>query len=106
VLDPRETIRQVVADVRAGAAIGVVASRFHAAVARGAVEACLRTAAAHGTDLVVLSGGVFQNRRLLEAVGAGLDAGGVRVLTPQLLPVNDGGVAYGQAAVAARRLAA
>ena len=106
VLDPRETIRQVVADVRAGAAVGVVASRFHAAVARGAVEACLRTAAAHGTDLVVLSGGVFQNRRLLEAVGAGLDAGGVRVLTPRLLPVNDGGIAYGQAAVAARRFAA
>jgi hydrogenase maturation protein HypF len=106
VLDPRETIRAVVADVRRGTAVGVIASRFHAALARGTVEAALRAASAHGTELVVLSGGVFQNRRLLEAAGAGLEAAGMRVLTPQLLPVNDGGIAYGQAAVAARRCTA
>jgi hydrogenase maturation protein HypF len=53
----------------------------------------------------VLSGGVFQNRRLTEAVGAGLHAAGARVLTPERLPANDGGIAYGQAAIAARRLA-
>jgi hydrogenase maturation protein HypF len=106
VLDPRETIRQVVADVRGGTAVAVIASRFHAAIARGTVEACLRSARACGTDLVVLSGGVFQNRRLLEAASCGLDAAGLRVLTPQMLPVNDGAIAYGQAAVAARRSAA
>ena len=106
VLDPRETIRTLVADVRAGTAVGAIASRFHAAIARGTVEACLRAASAHGTDLVVLSGGVFQNRRLLEASSAALDRAGVRVLTPALLPLNDGGIAYGQAAVAAQRCAA
>ena len=106
VLDPRETIRALVADVRAGTAVGAIASRFHAAITRGTVEACVQAAAAHGTDLVVLSGGVFQNRRLLESVSAGLAGRGVRVLTPALLPVNDGGIAYGQAAVAARRCAA
>ena len=75
--------------------------RFHRAVAGATVEACVALAAAHGTEVVVLSGGVFQNRRLLESVSAGLAAAGLRVLVPERLPVNDGGISYGQAAVAA-----
>ena len=55
---------------------------------------------------MVLSGGVFQNRRLLESVSTGLHAAGLRVLVPRRLPVNDGGIAYGQAAVAAATLRA
>ncbi len=47
---------------------------------------------------------MFQNRRLLESVSAGLAGAGLRVLVPQRLPVNDGGIAYGQAAVAAATL--
>jgi hydrogenase maturation protein HypF len=53
---------------------------------------------------VVLSGGVFQNRRLLESTLAALAGRGLRVLVPELLPPNDGGISYGQAAVAAARL--
>ncbi|MGI8428797.1 MAG: carbamoyltransferase HypF [Solirubrobacteraceae bacterium] len=104
-LDPRETIRALTADLSAGAPPGVVAARFHGALAHGAIQACVQAAGDQGTELVVLSGGVFQNRRLLEATADGLRAAGLRVLTPQLLPVNDGAIAYGQAAVAARRLA-
>ena len=51
----------------------------------------------------MLSGGVFQNRRLLEATASGLHAAGLRVLVPELLPPGDGGISYGQAAVAARQ---
>ncbi|HEY6397149.1 MAG TPA: carbamoyltransferase HypF, partial [Solirubrobacteraceae bacterium] len=105
VIDPRETIRAVTADMDAGTAIGAIASRFHATVAAATVEACSVAAAAHATDLVVLSGGVFQNRRLLEAVLSGLDRIGLRALVPERLPVGDGGISYGQAAIAARRLA-
>jgi hydrogenase maturation protein HypF len=103
VLDPRETIAAIAAEYAAGIPVGVIAGRFHNAVARGTVQACQQLASAGGTDLVVLSGGVFQNRRLLESAAAGLDAAGLRVLTPERLPGNDGGIAYGQAAVAARR---
>jgi len=103
VLDPRETVRAIAAEVAAGIAVDVIAARFHNTVARGTVQACQQLASAAGTDLVVLSGGVFQNRRLLETAAAGLDAAGLRVLTPERLPGNDGGIAYGQAAVAARR---
>jgi hydrogenase maturation protein HypF len=52
----------------------------------------------------VLGGGVFQNRLMLEGVSAALRASGVQVLAPEVLPANDGGLALGQAAVAAARL--
>ncbi len=49
----------------------------------------------------MLSGGVFQNRLLLERTVERLTATGLRVLIPERLPPNDGGISYGQAAVAA-----
>jgi len=106
VIDPRELIREACADVAAGVGAGVVASRFHATIAAVTVDSCSALAEATGTDTVVLSGGVFLNRRLLESACAGLDARGLRALTPERLPIGDGGVSYGQAAVAARRMAA
>jgi hydrogenase maturation protein HypF len=104
-IDPRETIRALSTDVEAGVALGAVASRFHAALSAATVEALVCVASSEGCDLVVLSGGVFQNRRLLEAVMAGLHAAGLRAITPERLPVGDGGISYGQAAVAARLMA-
>ncbi len=104
-IDPRPTIAAIAADVRRGLAAAVVATRFHGAIAHATVQACAFAASDHATDLVVLSGGVFANRRLLEGVLAGLRAAGLRALVPRRLPVNDGGISYGQAAVAAARTA-
>jgi hydrogenase maturation protein HypF len=106
VIDPRPAIEAVAADVDAGVPAGAISARFHAAVAQATVTVCTRLAAARGTDRVVLSGGVFQNRRLLNSVSAGLERAGLRVLVPERLPVNDGGIAYGQAAVAAATMEA
>jgi hydrogenase maturation protein HypF len=105
VIDPLEALRALIADVERGTSVRVVASRFHAGIAAATVVACTAAAAAAGTETVVLSGGVFQNRRLLEATAAGLHAAGLRVLMPQLLPPGDGGISYGQTVIAARRLA-
>jgi hydrogenase maturation protein HypF len=105
VIDPREAIRAIAADVTAGEPVSAIATRFHTGVADATVHACSHAALAHGTDLVVLSGGVWQNRRLLETAAAGLRSQGLRVLIPERLPVNDGGISYGQAVVAARRTA-
>ena len=55
----------------------------------------------HAATTVVLSGGVFQNALLLERTSAALAEKGLRVLVPLRLPPNDGGISYGQAAVAA-----
>lgn len=76
----------------------------HAAVADATARACAAIADRRGVDTVVLSGGVFQNRRLLEGVALALHLSGLRVLAPERLPANDGGISFGQAAIAARRV--
>ena len=104
VLDPRETVKSVVADLADGVSVAVIASRFHASVAAGTARACAQACSECGVETVVLSGGVFQNRRLLESVLERLNGLGVRALVPELLPVGDGGIAFGQTAVAAAQL--
>ena len=101
VLDARETIRAVARDAAGGVATGVIAARFHRALADAVARACVEIAARHGTDVAVLSGGVLQNVRLLEGTSTRLEAAGLRVLVPERLPPNDGGISFGQAAVAA-----
>jgi hydrogenase maturation protein HypF len=104
-LDPRPLFEAILEDLRHRVAVGEIAAGFHTALAEATVLACRRAAAERDARRVVLSGGVFQNRRLLETVAAGLARAGLRVLVPRRLPVGDGGISYGQAAVAARRLA-
>ena len=102
VLDPRPMLRAVVVDLDVGSPVAVVSARFHAAVADATLSACSTVAAARGLDTVVLSGGVFQNRLLLERTATRLHAAGLRPLVPERLPPGDGGISFGQAAVAAR----
>jgi hydrogenase maturation protein HypF len=102
-LDARQLISAVGAEIEAGVAPARVATRFHNGLADGLAAACARIAGERGLDTVVLSGGVFQNRRLLERTSAALGRSDLRVLIPRLLPPNDGGVSYGQVAVAAAR---
>jgi hydrogenase maturation protein HypF len=103
ILDARATILSVVDDLRAGSAVETVAGRFHAAIAAASARACAILAERHGHATVVLSGGVFQNRLLLDAASTALEREGLRVLVPERLPPNDGAISYGQAAVAAAR---
>jgi hydrogenase maturation protein HypF len=88
-------------DLMDGRAREEIAAAFHEGVAAVAVEACAR-AAQPGT--VVLSGGSFQNRRLARSVRERLAHAGFEVLEHRRVPPNDGGISYGQAAVAAARL--
>ncbi len=103
-LDPRPMLGEVLEDLAAGVSVRTIAGRVHAAVADATVRACARAAVEAGVDTVVLSGGVFQNRRLLEGCLAGLRDTGLRVLVPELLPIGDGGIAFGQVVVAAAQL--
>ncbi|HEX7582064.1 MAG TPA: hypothetical protein VF321_03165, partial [Gaiellaceae bacterium] len=86
----------------AGRRVEEIAARFHETIAAAAATAC---AEAGGPATVVLSGGSFQNLRLLESTRRRLEALGFRVLSHRLVPPNDGGISYGQAAIAARRIA-
>ncbi|HEV3053205.1 MAG TPA: carbamoyltransferase HypF [Solirubrobacteraceae bacterium] len=102
-IDPRGAIEAIARDVGSGVVVGAIAARFHNGIARATVEACIAAASAAGLDRLVLSGGVFLNRRLLEACIAGVQDAGLRVLVPEKLPPGDGGISFGQAAVAAAR---
>jgi hydrogenase maturation protein HypF len=106
ILDPRGAVRQIAADAAAGVEVSNVAAGVHAAMTAVTVDACARLAADRGLDRVVLSGGVFQNRLLLESAAGELSRRGLEVLAPSAFPPNDGGMSFGQAAVAAARTAA
>ncbi|HEX2126756.1 MAG TPA: carbamoyltransferase HypF [Thermoleophilaceae bacterium] len=99
-LDARPTVLAALRDAEAGGGAPLVSARFHNALAAATAGSCERVAAAAGVDAVVLAGGVFQNRLLLERTSDRLAAAGLRVLVPQRLPPNDGAISYGQAAVA------
>jgi hydrogenase maturation protein HypF len=100
-LDPRPTIAAVISELAAGDPVASIAARFHGALAAATVRGCVEIATAGGLSTVVLAGGVFQNRLLLERVAAGVEDAGLRVLTAERLPPNDGAISYGQAAIAA-----
>lgn len=101
VLDARALIDSVMADLARGVPAGVIATRFHNGLADATVRACSAAAVERRLDVAVLSGGVFQNRRLIDRTAAGLAAAGLRVLVPSRLPANDGQISFGQAAVVA-----
>jgi hydrogenase maturation protein HypF len=90
-------------DVAAGRARAEIAAAFHEGVAAVAARACAEAA---WPGEVVLSGGSFQNLRLLGSVRRRLEGLGFRVLEHRRVPPNDGGISYGQVAVAAARLGA
>jgi len=96
-------------DLRCGAAAGAMAARFHRGLARGIVRMVEMLTAAMAADgrprpAVALTGGVFQNAILFEQVVTGLQARDFQVLTHSQVPCNDGGLAFGQALIAAARL--
>jgi len=103
ILDPRPAIIAVLADLAAGVPVGTISARFHAGLARSTAQVVALIAREAKLDIAVLSGGVFQNRLLIELTVPALEAEGLRVLVPERLPPNDGQIAYGQVAVAAAR---
>jgi hydrogenase maturation protein HypF len=89
--------------------VGVMAARFHRGLANSIVRMVEQLSAqVSGIDaplpVVALSGGAFQNRILFERVLAGLRAKRFHVLTHSQVPCNDGGLALGQATIAAARM--
>jgi hydrogenase maturation protein HypF len=103
IYDPVPTVAAVATGVAAGTPVGVLAARFHATLVAVTAALCERVRRDTGLRTVCLSGGVFQNRLLTEGLRAVLSADGFEVFTNQRVPAGDGGISYGQAAVAAAR---
>ena len=101
-LDWRPLLAALLAAQAGGVTIGGMAYRFHDTLA----AAIVAVAELAGEERVVLSGGCFQNRVLVERTVARLAAGGFRPYWHQRIPPNDGGIALGQAYAALAALAA
>ncbi|MBL9147953.1 MAG: carbamoyltransferase HypF [Phycisphaerae bacterium] len=100
-LDDRDLLGALIRDRRAGRPETEIARAFHLGVASGFAEAAVGAARDSGCRTVALSGGVMQNRIVTSALARHLDAAGLSTLCHRLVPPNDGGIALGQAAIAA-----
>ncbi|WP_306316478.1 MULTISPECIES: carbamoyltransferase HypF [unclassified Streptomyces] len=106
VYDPAPTLTAVLERRAEGEPAPVLAAAFHATVAEATAALVERVVADGGPRTVCLGGGCFVNRRLLQGTSRLLRAQGLRVLAGSAVPANDGGISFGQAAVAAARLRA
>src|SRR5438105_2979868 len=101
-----DVVRAVVDDLLRATPVAMIAARFHATLVDIIERVCRRLRERTGVGAVALSGGVFQNGRLLASAVDALETAGFEVYSHRQVPSNDGGLALGQAAVAARRLSA
>lgn len=81
-----------------------LALHFHRRLAGMIVSACEKAREETGINTVALSGGVYQNKLLLDYSVTMLEERGFHVLRHHLLPPNDGGISLGQAVAAMRSL--
>ena len=105
VLDPAPVTVGIVEGLRAGIAPADLAAGFHQAVIRATAAAVRHCAGEAGIATVGLTGGVFVNRLLLHGLRETLAKTGYEVLTHRIVCCNDGGLALGQATIAAARQA-
>ena len=105
ILDPKPLFEALLSGIEADAPTDRLALDFHIAIARASARIASEICTREGIDTVALSGGVFMNRLLLQLLTRELKDAGLAALVPHTVPVNDGCIAYGQAAIARARLA-
>jgi hydrogenase maturation protein HypF len=110
-IEPLPMWRAILGDLTLETPPPLMAARFHKGLAKAVIAMVIRLAQQDGAegalfDTVALTGGCFQNRILFELVAAGLERAGFAVLSHRQIPANDGGIALGQAAIAAAHLIA
>lgn len=105
ILDPQPLIESLLNGIEAGTPADRLALEFHIAITHATTHIACEICNRENLDTVALSGGVFMNRLLLQLLTHELKDAGLAVLAPHAVPVNDGCIAYGQAAIARARLA-
>lgn len=103
-IDVRPMIEEIVNDVSTSYDVGEISAAFHRTMATIVIEGCQRIRALDGLNRVCLSGGTFQNLRLLGQTVFGLRECGFEVFVHHRVPPNDGGISLGQAVIANARL--
>jgi hydrogenase maturation protein HypF len=104
VVRTQDVIRGIVEDLLRETPPATISARFHATLIDILLQVCTRLRRRTGIGAIALSGGVFQNAWLLGGALDTLETAGFEVYSHRNVPPNDGGLALGQAAVAARRI--
>lgn len=91
----------IASDITSGLPNGLISFKFHQTVKKIISKTCHQIRLSTGCSVVCLSGGVFQNRLLLQLVEEELTMSNFKVYFPSAVPCNDAGLSLGQAAVAA-----
>lgn len=99
-IDSAALIREMAEDFLGGTSSSALSARFHNTMAGIVADVLEMASKKRGIDVVGLSGGCFQNRMLTEKSVEFLGARGLRILTHEMAPPNDGGIAVGQVACA------
>ena len=99
----KPAIRQICNDMLQGVPLALIATRFHNTVTEASTKMIRKIHEETGIRKVVLSGGTFQNKYLSESLENKLLKDNFTVYTHSRVPCNDGGIALGQMAVAARK---
>jgi hydrogenase maturation protein HypF len=100
IVSSQKALEQIVSDLKGYVSREDIARKFHNGLAETAVRACTAIRLKTRTGTVCLSGGVFQNKLLLESVASGLRKKKFKVFYNELLPANDGAISLGQAILA------
>jgi hydrogenase maturation protein HypF len=100
-LDFRPLLQSIIRDRLRGRDVREIARAFQRGIAQGVRDAIIATAQTQNLNVVVLSGGVFQNELLLEDLKDLLKHDDLQIWTNHAVPPNDGGISLGQAAIAA-----
>ena len=93
--------QQIVQDLSSGRSQSLISARFHNGLANLFTDLCLNIRRNRGLNTIALSGGVWQNRTLLEKSVRQLRQNGFKILLHRKVPTNDGGISLGQIMVAA-----
>ncbi len=102
-IDPSPLLEHLIKDCRSGVQVPIMSARFHNSLAAIVVKVCRVIRDRYDLSEVILSGGVWQNMTLLQKTIILLESDGFTCYLHNLVPANDGGIALGQAAVAAFR---
>jgi len=98
-----ETFRSVLEDIQAGNSVGLISAKFHNTIIDVIEKVVKKIHQETGLNKVVLSGGTFQNRYLLQNLEPRLKKYGFEVYVQNSIPSNDGGIALGQLLIAAKK---
>jgi hydrogenase maturation protein HypF len=96
-------LEEIIQDISRWLSVPVIAAKFHNTIISVIFETAIMLRNATGLNKVVVSGGVFQNRFILERGTTKLFKAGFEVFSQTATPANDGGIALGQLAIASKK---